>query len=152
MGRRLTSKKPHKFNGLQLHLPRMGPSGKAREVWKPDSEPPKPKQRRSKKAPPQPAPPPEPPPPAPTEPQRFGAAVLRTLPDGRIFPRELAAQQFNAKHVALLENRLEEFTEEGVLFLAGRLLTDKERFDLIRLLQETLLPELFGEPLPAKSA
>lgn len=79
----------------------------------------------------------------PDPPLRIGSVQRHPLPDGRVYPRALAAHQFNAKHVALLESRIEQVNTEPLFLLAGRPLTLAERAELIEYLQRTLLPEVF---------
>lgn len=81
---------------------------------------------------------------APADPTKFGGATLSKLPGGRLYPRELMAQQFTRKHVALFETRLEEFADAmgADPRLAG--LTDVERHELLILAQRTFLPEIYA--------
>lgn len=87
------------------------------------------------------------------EPLKVGCIVRRPLADGRPYPKELAAQQFNAKHCDLLDNRLQESLGEGVLFLDRVVLQGEALFALLQHMQKSLLPEVYDpEYRPAQQA
>jgi hypothetical protein len=74
---------------------------------------------------------------------KVGCVTRRPLSDGRPYPETLAAQQFNAKHCQLLDDRLQDALGGGLIFVKGQPLNGDACLELLTWLQLQLLPEVY---------